>query len=117
MVGAIPFYCDRPTIDLLGLVDRHIATDGNVFTAAPPGHQKYDTDYVLGRRPTYIFFLSSGMPDKPLFRTVEDRKRWLDAKGHALEDLSTDPRTLEMYTYRAERLANGKFVEFLELRR
>ena len=117
VVGAIPFYCDRPTIDLLGLVDRHIATDGNVFTAAPPGHQKYDTDYVLGRRPTYIFFLSSGMPDEPLFRTVEDRQRWLDAKGHALEDLSTDPRTLEMYRYRAERLANGKFVEFLELRR
>ena len=117
VVGAIPFYCDRPTVDLLGLVDRHIATNGKVFTAAPPGHQKYDTDYVLEKRPSYIFFLSSGMPEEPLFKTVEDRRRWLDAKGHALEDLSTDPRTLQLYDYRAERLANGRFVEFLELRR
>jgi hypothetical protein len=117
VVGAIPFYCDRPTVDLLGLVDRHVATNGRVFAAAPPGHQKYDTDYVLAKRPTYIFFLSSGMPTEPLFRTVEQRKRWLDAKGHALEDLSTDPRTLALYKYRAEQLANGKFVEFLELQR
>ena len=116
VVGAIPYYCDRETVDLLGLVDPHIARFGKVHIAAPAGHQKYDTDYVLRRAPDFIFFLSSGMPFQPLFRTVEDRIRWLDDKGFALEDLVTDPRTLDGYVYRAEQLEDGRWVELLEKR-
>lgn len=116
VVGAIPYYCDRETVDLLGLVDPHIARFGKVHIAAPAGHQKYDTDYVLRRAPDFIFFLSSGMPLRPIFRTVEDRVRWLDDKGFALEDLATDPRTLDAYVYRAEQLEDGRWVELLEKR-
>jgi hypothetical protein len=116
VVGAIPFYCDRYTHDLLGLVDAHIARNGRIFLPAPAGHQKYDTDYILEREPAYIFFLSSGMPPVPLFRTVEDRRRWLDEKGFALEDLVTDARTLAAYEYRAERLPDGTWIEFLQRR-
>jgi hypothetical protein len=117
VVGAIPYYCDRETIDLLGLVDAHIARYGRIRADAPAGHQKYDTDYVLARQPDFIFFLSAGMPARPLFRTIDERRQWLDEKGFALEDLVTDPRTLERYVYRAERLGNGRWVEFLERRR
>jgi hypothetical protein len=116
VVGAIPYYCDRYTLDLLGLTDRHIATEGKIYLPAPAGHQKYDTDYVLERRPRYIFFLSAGMPYRPLFGSVGERNRWLDEKGFALRDLATDPRALETYEYRSVRLDDGTWIEFLERR-
>lgn len=54
--GAIAYYSDRTTIDLLGLNERHIArvavTDMGTGTA---GHEKRDPEYVLReRRPMYI---------------------------------------------------------------
>lgn len=54
--GAIAYYSDRTTIDLLGLNDKHIARmtppDMGAGTA---GHEKRDPAYVLNeRRPTYI---------------------------------------------------------------
>lgn len=46
--GIIPYYADLPFIDMLGLVDRHIAS-------MPGGlHKKFDTDYVLDRAPRFI---------------------------------------------------------------
>jgi hypothetical protein len=50
--GAIPYYSDRPTIDMLGLNDLHIAHQ--------PARQrgidvKMDPAYVLARRPRLIF--------------------------------------------------------------
>lgn len=54
--GAIPYYSDRETIDLLGLNDRHIARlDVEGLGTGVAGHEKRDPDYVLNeRRPTYI---------------------------------------------------------------
>lgn len=53
--GAIPYYAARPTIDVLGLTDAHIAhtTTPDIHTGLI-GHEKTDTAYVLGRRPTII---------------------------------------------------------------
>ena len=49
--GALPYYCDRPMLDVLGRTDPHIAR----VPAPPdqgywPGHAKRDWDYVLGLR-------------------------------------------------------------------
>ncbi len=54
--GAIAFYGQRPTIDMLGLTDRHIArVVVPAMGAGTAGHEKRDPDYVLNqRRPTYI---------------------------------------------------------------
>lgn len=52
--GRIPYYSGLPTIDMLGLCDRHIAR------ATPPrrsqyvGHEKYDGRYVVSRAPDII---------------------------------------------------------------
>lgn len=54
--GRIPFYSDRPTIDMLGLTDVHIAHLPMELGTGIPGHEKYDTGYVLERRPDYIVF-------------------------------------------------------------
>ena len=47
--GATPYFCDRPTEDLLGKNDRHIARlePKGVFS---PGHDKWDYGYSLAER-------------------------------------------------------------------
>jgi hypothetical protein len=54
--GAIAYYSDRTTIDLLGLNDRHIARVAvEDMGAGTAGHEKRDPEYVLNeRQPTYI---------------------------------------------------------------
>lgn len=52
--GVMPYYSRLPFIDMLGLVDPHIA-------ALPGGlHEKFDAEYVLGREPGYIALQFTG---------------------------------------------------------
>ena len=54
--GALPFYSGLYTIDMLGITDIHIAhRKMPAGGAGIAGHEKHDMDYVLSRRPTYIF--------------------------------------------------------------
>lgn len=50
--GKIPFYSGLPVVDMLGLNDAHIAHQPAGYFEA--GHNKYDPDYVLARRPDLI---------------------------------------------------------------
>jgi hypothetical protein len=59
-VGALPYYAGLPTYDLLGVTDAHIA-HGPLHRGEMPGHGKFDWDYILAKRPTYIFPM--GSPD------------------------------------------------------
>lgn len=54
--GAIAYYSDHTTIDLLGLTEKHIArVEIETMGSGPAGHEKRDPTYVLSiRRPTYI---------------------------------------------------------------
>lgn len=54
--GAIAYYSDRTTVDLLGLNDKHIARiQSATIGAGAAGHEKRDPAYVLDvRQPTYI---------------------------------------------------------------
>jgi hypothetical protein len=54
--GAVAYYSDHETIDLLGLNDKHIArVQVDDIGAGAAGHEKRDPAYVLDvRRPTYI---------------------------------------------------------------
>lgn len=46
--GALPYYSRLRYIDMLGLVDRHIASlEGDL-------HEKYDAEYVMQRAPDYV---------------------------------------------------------------
>jgi arabinofuranosyltransferase len=53
--GVLPFYSNRPYLDVLGLTDEHIA---HVYVPdiglGRAGHEKEDADYVLSRKPQYI---------------------------------------------------------------
>lgn len=59
-VGALPYYAGLTTYDLLGVTDAHIA-HGPLAAGQMTGHGKTDWDYVLAKRPTFIF--PPGAPD------------------------------------------------------
>lgn len=59
--GALPYYANRPTIDIFGLTDAHIAhLEPTTMGSGKPGHEKGDADYVLGRRPGLIAYRGMG---------------------------------------------------------
>ncbi len=70
--GIIPWLTGLRAIDMLGLNDRHIAREGiDLGGRATPGHERYDNDYILDRKPDWIIlgltpnFLLSG--EEPAF--------------------------------------------------
>jgi hypothetical protein len=65
--GAIPYFAQRPAIDMLGLNDRHIARNGAIDDRAPIGHKKSDAGYVLDREPAFIVLsvVELGQPLNP----------------------------------------------------
>ncbi len=70
LAGAMPFYSELKTIDMLGLNDLHIAhKEMPDMGTGIAGHEKHDVDYVLSRQPTYIAPL-------PLYRRSLDFEEW-----------------------------------------
>lgn len=73
--GALPYFApDYRYIDMLGLMDKHIArreikseTVKKMIISRPVGHLKGDGDYVLKRRPDYIIFGDIWGDPKPRF--------------------------------------------------
>jgi hypothetical protein len=65
--GAIPYFSGLVAIDMLGLNDRTIAHRSIPgMGLAPAGHEKFDPDYVLSRRPTYVVMgVYDLTPDRP----------------------------------------------------
>jgi hypothetical protein len=53
--GTVPYLTGLYTIDMLGLTDPLIAREGRSIAGyGVPGHERFDNDYVLARRPTWI---------------------------------------------------------------
>lgn len=65
-VGALCYFSELPTIDMMGLTDVHIAHYGNenIGGGIMIGHNKHDAQYVLERAPEFVVFdlyLSKGL--------------------------------------------------------
>lgn len=52
--GKVPYYSNLPTLDMLGLNDRHIGRRDMPPQPFLAGHAKHDVDYVLSRKPVLI---------------------------------------------------------------
>ncbi|MDQ4131337.1 MAG: hypothetical protein M3133_10200 [Actinomycetota bacterium] len=66
--GALPYFSQRPAVDLLGKSDRRIATMAAVADGFRPGHAKVDHGYSVGRlRPDLVAQVwggSTGLRDR-----------------------------------------------------
>ena len=79
-VGRIPYYADRVTIDMLGLTDRHIAHLPIPLGTGIPGHEKYDTAYVLARRPDYLVFPRLDPQGRPFLVGWSEHRQAIEAE-------------------------------------
>ena len=111
--GNLPYFSQGDSLDLLGLTDATIAhTSVPLVRHAIPGHEKYNTDYVLEvRRPEVIFY---GGPSTTHLTAAELQKGATDDRGAvpAVTDLVHDERTWELYTMAAFR-HDGLWYPFL----
>jgi arabinofuranosyltransferase len=75
IAGALPYYADRPVLDMLGLNDLHIAhIDEPTIGQGVAGSEKTDNDYILRRQPVYIPFNSAGaLMNEPRFFELYER--------------------------------------------
>jgi len=68
------------TIDMLGLTDRHIAHLPIPLGTGIPGHEKYDTAYVLARRPDYLVFPRLDPQGRPFLVGWSEHRQAIEAE-------------------------------------
>jgi hypothetical protein len=96
--GVIPYYAERPVVDMLGLTDRHIARHGKLSRTSLLWHQRSDSDHVLDREPRVI--LVSPDPDPPVDIL-------------AVRDMHRNPRFRRLYVESSLRCEGRRRVIFV----
>lgn len=80
-IGALGYYSEAPLIDMLGLTDTTIAHHPEYVEGLSSNwkERRYNTSYLLGRKPDWIFFSTDVKPsafaERALFTRAEFR-RW-----------------------------------------
>lgn len=101
-VGAIGYHSHLTIIDPHGITDAHIAHQRRELGGGYAGHEKFDTEYILSRRPSYIlllnFFAAAPVPRFQLARSV-----W----GPFNQAMANHPRLDQAYRYEPIRLERG----------
>jgi hypothetical protein len=111
VAGAIPYYSGLYTIDMLGITDPHIAhVEIEQMGSGTAGHEKHDIDYVLARRPTYIFHYPFMVK-----RAVIDRHQFEKSWYPGIAGLPDNETFLAMYEPVSEEMA-GLRINFFRLR-
>lgn len=91
--GALPYWSNLPSLDMLGLNDAYIAHHPPPdFGHGPIGHELGDGAYVFGRRPDLIAFNNAGGHHVPLFLSGKQllatpefhhQYQWIKVQGSA----------------------------------
>ena len=91
-VGVLAYYGDRPVVDMLGLTDVHIAHRDVPMGTGVRGHEKYDADYVLSRRPAFVVLPSrEALIDFVTWSAGAETARTFPGLP-ALDDMASNPR-------------------------
>jgi len=102
--GAIPYYSEMPTIDVLGLNDKHIArtaVEGPLSDAF--GHEKGDGAYVLAQNPAYMIPL-------PVITARPNRSPAGFEKS--FNQIFRMPEFQRDYEFQAVEVGEGRFMNF-----
>lgn len=108
--GAIPYESRLPAIDMLGLSDRHIAHRDLPIGGLAAGHEKYDSQYVLDRRPD-IIILMDGLSPGPWAR--RDYEQIASGVIPARIDMLKQVRLWTDYEPRAVQIREGEWFDLL----
>jgi hypothetical protein len=104
VVGAIGYYCDRTIVDMLGIVDRVIAHESRARPGTgPKDHDRYDSEYVLARRPQFIYLMSFATNEREFLReeswipAIEDLKRHFPNTDYEYVLIGIGPHRYTLY--------------------
>lgn len=117
--GAIPYYADRRTIDMLGLNDAHIArTEPGPLASSMPGHRKGDGAYVLAREPDVILFIALEVTPDPLEGRPDAEELLVQrAFGTSEKEIAASPERRRHYRLVSAELPDGiGWVNYLRRR-
>jgi arabinofuranosyltransferase len=109
--GLLPYVADRPSIDCLGLTDKHIAHLDVELGTGYPGHEKGDGAYILSREPRFI------LPDHRLAPKAyfSEDFRYMFAGRTGLDFLEL-PELDQWYELKVDRIGQ-KFLHVYERRK
>jgi hypothetical protein len=105
--GSIPYESRLPSIDMLGLSDEHIAHRQIDLPAIIVGHEKYDSEYVLDRKPE-IIILNDHLTRAPWRLPDYDALRGQVIT--AIPDMLKSPRLVEEYELRSAEIIKGSWL-------
>jgi arabinofuranosyltransferase len=110
VAGRVPYYSERPTLDLLGLTDRTIAgTPSPDLGRGYAGHERAAPGYVLGRAPEVIYFsVLDGLPAGAFRSLALDRAVLERGSLYRYAPLLADPAFRAQYAPALVRLADGR---------
>jgi arabinofuranosyltransferase len=104
--GAIPYYSGLPTIDTLGLNDKHIARQPIQNPGrAPFGHERGDGAYVLAQAPTFVIML-------PFLTKAPTRG--FTGFAQTMRELSESNDFKRRYEFKSAQLENGLYFNYFE---
>jgi hypothetical protein len=105
--GSIPYESRLPSIDMLGLSDKHIAHRHLHLPAVIVGHEKYDSEYVLDRKPE-IIILNDHLTRAPW--RFSDYGALSAQVITAIPDMLKSPRLIEEYQPRSAEITKGRWL-------
>lgn len=109
-VGAIGYESRRTIIDMLGITDEHIAHRDVSIGDFAAGHEKYDSGYVLDRKPDIIILFDNLSPSPA---TGADYAGLKGVFIPAVVDMVENPRLAAEYERRAVQVREGKWLNLL----
>ncbi len=119
-LGRIPYYSELPCVDMLGLADEHIAHREMELDRGFLGHQKYDSEYVLSRKPDIVaieygtqesdFDPARDLTTKKILERVQPEKGWWPAPSDLIARLEFQ----EAYSPRAAEVQPGLWFVYFE---
>ena len=105
--GVIPYITKMPTIDMLGLCDKHIAR--SEAKSSLIGHQKWDGYYVVSQSPDVI--VQSRILDRPdALQNIPERG--LVNFPRVFNEIRSDPRFQRNYSRVSIPLSDGRWFVF-----
>ncbi|HAL61529.1 MAG TPA: hypothetical protein DCP08_03870 [Chloroflexi bacterium] len=73
--GQIPYYSEMRTLDMFGVNDEHTAhMKVDTMGQGTPGHEKFDFDYIMWRRPNLIIVYGNFLDGSPIYERADDWK-------------------------------------------
>jgi len=108
-VGALGYESRLTIIDMLGITDEHIAHRNLKIGELAAGHEKYDSEYVLDRRPD-IILLFDGLTAEPLGESAYKKLGGIFIP--AAIDMVSNERVFKEYERRVVEV-DGKWLNLL----